>query len=136
MQNLKQHPFFFWTNGICASVFALLLGLAGTFFVPAFRDVHIYFPREQMNAFTRLFESYPQLLWCAVIPCLAIWLFCTFNFTHPHARRQGSIAFAALAMIEFMILILLIWSMYAPAIQIREHTVGSHGIKTLITRPV
>ncbi|MFZ6643503.1 hypothetical protein ACO0LL_27525 [Undibacterium sp. TC4M20W] len=133
MQKTQITSSFFWANAICASVLTLLLGLIGTFFIPVFHDLHAIFPKEQINLSTQLFDDYSLLLWCATLPCLAIWIYWAINISHPYAKRRTSKAFAALATVEIVLIILAVWSMYDPAKQIRQHTVALSGYEKNIS---
>ncbi|MFZ6873984.1 hypothetical protein ACO0LF_18150 [Undibacterium sp. Di27W] len=114
MQAAKTGNQFFWLSAICASVFSLLLGLMGFYFIPFFYELHQSFNLQQDFIITKFVDDYGRYLWRAGLPCLAIWLNWLRERSKPQAKARASQAFAVLAAVQLLAMVIVIWAMYAP----------------------
>ncbi len=74
MQTPETTPTFFWPSAISASTLSLLPGFLGTFIVPAFAQVHSIASPGELGLLTHFIDGHSQLLWIAILPCLATWV--------------------------------------------------------------
>jgi len=112
----KKEAKAFWLAMLFACIFSLLLGLLAEYFIPAFHEIHQVFSHEQLGWFTSFFHQYRKLLWICMYLLAGIWLVWPLLRLRPHAHHYATRAFHALGITASILIVMVVWAMYAPAI--------------------
>ncbi|WMW81849.1 hypothetical protein RF679_06080 [Undibacterium cyanobacteriorum] len=109
----QQFDILFWIIAVIATVLTMVLGILGSFVVPAFNDTWAELDAN-LPAPTKWLAELSSMLWLMFFIATAVWIYLLISATRYKNQTRFKVVFFSVGALSLFALIFVVWALYLP----------------------